>query len=72
MVVKDTEDLNRYLLEKGEHDKLVDYSLILDTKKAQDLLKRQKRVMEEDLDHEYRPELVNIDHLVSAASVPVE
>jgi hypothetical protein len=34
MVVKDTEELNRYLLEKGEHDKLVDYSLILDTKKA--------------------------------------
>ena len=64
-VVRDTEQFNKYLLEKGEHDKLVDYSLILSPRKAQDLRERHKRVFEEDQEHEYRPELVNLDHLLA-------
>lgn len=70
LVLKETEDFNRYLLERGEHDKLVDYSLLMDTKSAQELRERQKRIFDEDLDHEYRPELVNIDNLLSAVNVP--
>ena len=68
LVLKDTEELNRYLLDNGELDKIVDYSLLLDTRKAQELRERQNRIFEEDLDHEYRPDLSNIDHLISATN----
>ena len=68
LVLKDTEELNRYLLDRGEHDKLVDYSQLLDTRKAQELRERQNRIFEEDLDHEYRPDLSNIDHLISTTN----
>lgn len=70
MALKDTEELNRYLLNSGQHDKLVDYSQLLDTRKASELRERRKRIFEEDLEHEFRPDMMSIDHLISAVATP--
>ena len=52
---------NKFMISKGRSDNLIDYSEHLDVDKAGKLFDRHVQKMEDDLDHEYSPQLVRLD-----------